>query len=671
MWLCATLAVAVCAAASTASADGVAPQDPQNPSCQPLSADVVAGQQATLTAECTDTSSASFTYALVQQPANGSATIDSGTGQITYAPNGGFTGIDTFTYDGTTSSGTSAPATVTVTVNPFCQPLSISTGENEQGSVSASCTDTIDPTFTGYAIVQQATNGLATVDSSGLITYAPSTGYVGPDSFTYDATTTSGTSMAVTVSVTVNPPPACQPLSISADENASGTGAANCTDSAGAPFTSYAILQQPAHGAASVDGSSGQITYTPASGYTGPDSLTYDATTSNGTSDSATVTVNVAGPPSAQIAAPADNQTYKQGERVPTTFSCARGGSGPAISSCVDSNGASDATGGSLDTSTPGAHTYTVTATSQDGQTGSAIIAYKVSGPPSVSISTPIDAAVYFWESIPGAGFSCMAGDTGLLASCVMTVDGTTTYDQESSGGTAMIHASAVPLIDSIGSHTVAVTATDTDGQSSTQTVTYISSLTLVPLVSAQTPTQGATYTLGQVVKAQYACVRAKNGPAITSCGGTVANGQPVPTGTLGKRTFTVTAKDAGGQSNSVQIPYTVIPTTNRFNVAHVTANRRGTAQLSLKLPGPGTISAVASAWSATGSKAMRRHFVYAVLRRTVTTAGVVTLRLSPNARGRALLRTAKAKPVISVAVTYTPKGAKPHMVRARLLRVS
>ena len=90
----------------------------------------------------------------------------------------------------------------------------------------------------------------------------------------------------------------------------------------------------------------------------------------------------VADPPVATISSPAAGGTYTVGQSVPTAFSCQAGASGPAIGSCTDSNGSTTGVG-HLDTSTPGAHTYSVTAIAAGGEEGKASISYTVAAPTS------------------------------------------------------------------------------------------------------------------------------------------------------------------------------------------------------------------------------------------------------------------------------------------------
>jgi Bacterial Ig-like domain (group 3) len=90
-----------------------------------------------------------------------------------------------------------------------------------------------------------------------------------------------------------------------------------------------------------------------------------------------TATIHVTGPPVATITTPTNGATYAVGQVVPTSFSCTEGTSGPGLSSCTDSNGATQPTG-TLNTTATGSDTYTVTATSTDGQTTTTTVHYTI-----------------------------------------------------------------------------------------------------------------------------------------------------------------------------------------------------------------------------------------------------------------------------------------------------
>ena len=93
------------------------------------------------------------------------------------------------------------------------------------------------------------------------------------------------------------PAPSCIPQSAGANLATAVPFTLSCTDQAGAAVT-YAIAQDPGHGTLSAfNAATGAVTYTPAAGYSGTDTFTYTGASVDGTSQPATVTINVGPPP--------------------------------------------------------------------------------------------------------------------------------------------------------------------------------------------------------------------------------------------------------------------------------------------------------------------------------------------------------------------------------------
>jgi hypothetical protein len=149
-------------------------------------------------------------------------------------------------------------------------------------------------------LVATASHGTLTLLHDGSFTYAPSSGFVGTDSFSFKAVDSSFNSSGVeTVTIAVTPlvndasysATSGTPLSVPAPGLLAGAVGGGL---------SAATVSGVSHGSLTL-GTDGSFTYTSSPGYTGSDSFTYRATDADGaSSNTATVTINVGqpGPPS-------------------------------------------------------------------------------------------------------------------------------------------------------------------------------------------------------------------------------------------------------------------------------------------------------------------------------------------------------------------------------------
>jgi uncharacterized repeat protein (TIGR01451 family) len=146
-----------------------------------------------------------------------------------------------------------------------------------------------------------------------------------------------GAAPSVTISYTVPPPPTCQPVSTSTPAGQAVTVQLNCTDSTGAGLN-YAIVSGPSHGTlGTINPSTGQVVYTPNSGFSGPDSFTYKASSSNGMATAQTVSIQVTPvtPPGADLTVALSVAPGQVHYVSPVIYTATVTNQGPAAASAV------------------------------------------------------------------------------------------------------------------------------------------------------------------------------------------------------------------------------------------------------------------------------------------------------------------------------------------------
>jgi uncharacterized protein YhjY with autotransporter beta-barrel domain len=247
-------------------------------------------------------------------PAHGTVTIAGDV--VTYKPAATYYGADSFTYTATGPGGTSAPATVNVTVATPGAPVGaarsgVAVPYNSPGT-AIDLSTSVTGVHSTLTISTAPTHGSTTVNGD-VVTYVPTTGYFGADSFGYTVTGPGGTSSAAVVSLTVAtpPPPSAQAGTSTVGGSTTTTGTSvqiNLSSLVTGVYNTIQIASQPAHGTVTLSGGAGPLpgqvaapvspyiaTYTPTVGFVGTDSFTFTATGPGGTSAPGTVTITVVG----------------------------------------------------------------------------------------------------------------------------------------------------------------------------------------------------------------------------------------------------------------------------------------------------------------------------------------------------------------------------------------
>ncbi|WP_250626454.1 putative Ig domain-containing protein [Pinirhizobacter soli] len=316
-------------------------------------------------------------------------------------------------FSGTTISGTPTQAgsfTVAFQVTDSATPTANTTAKSYTFTIAAPTITVPNPPNAAlnspYSFTLAASGGTApytyslddgtvlpaglNLSSTGLISGTPTA--LGTTNFIVRATDSSAgpggpyfTLNNLSIQVT-NAPPTAGPVSATV---AYGSSANPITlNITGATAASVAVATAASHGTATASGTS--ITYTPTTGYAGPDTFTYTATNGAGTSSPGTATITVSPPTIAY--APTNPPNGTAGVAYSQSMASASGGTAPysyTIASGALPAGLALAADGTLSGTPSAAGTFTFQVKAADSSTGPAAPFSKTTANLSLTIAAP------------------------------------------------------------------------------------------------------------------------------------------------------------------------------------------------------------------------------------------------------------------------------------------
>jgi uncharacterized protein YhjY with autotransporter beta-barrel domain len=372
-------------------------------------------------------------------------------------------------YSGTVAAGapTAGAVSATVAYGSSANPITL----NLSGGAA-----------TSVAVGSGASHGTAIATGTS-ITYTPTAGYGGPDSFTYTATNGLGTSTPATVTITVNPPtvtitPATVPAATAGVAYSQTLTAAN----GAAPYT-YAISAGALPAGVSLNTSTGELSGTPTAGGTfnftvrATDSSSGGGPYSGARAYSMTVAVPSISVAPSTLTAMTAGVAYSQGVT-------ASGGTAPYSYSVTAGSlpaGLSLAANGTL-SGTPtlaGAYSFTVSATDSSTGSGPYTGARAYSG--TVAIAVPIAGVVNVTVPYGSSNNAIPLNLSGGAAISVAVASGAL-HGTATASGTSIAYT---PTAGYGGSDSFTYTATNGSGTSAAGTVTITVSASTVTVTTA------------------------------------------------------------------------------------------------------------------------------------------------------------------------------------------
>ncbi len=380
-------------------------------------APVSSGSTATVAADSTNnvialslSGGTATSVTLVSTPAHGSVTV-SGTSVI-YTPGAGYSGSDSFIWNASNSGGTSADATVSLTVTPPVLTVTPASGNLTAATVGSAWSQSLTVSggtspWTWSASALPA--GITLDTSAGTLSGTPAAGSY---SFQVTATDTNGATGSASYTLVVG---AASPQASDSTASVAANSSSNpiTLSLSGGTATAISIVSPPAHGSLAVSGVT--VSFTPATGYAGSDSFTYTATNSSGTSASTRVSLTVTpvlltlSPGSGALPAATAGSSWSQtltasGGSMPYSFSAT------TLPTGVTLNPATGVLTGTP--SVPGSYSFQVTATDSlsNGGTASYSLAVSAAAPTSLQLQ-PASGALP--EGKAGQAYSLALSVTG------------------------------------------------------------------------------------------------------------------------------------------------------------------------------------------------------------------------------------------------------------------